>query len=435
MARRTRRTLAALVVLLATAAQSHAETVAVRIRWRPPTGRVAGYLIYHARVGTTFPAPVDVGLPATATDGTISYRLSGILTGVDHVFAVAAYTSDRRRSTLSNYGFFHQPGGCQTVADCTPIDACSSASCVQGACSFTPRANGTTCGAATACAAAALCQAGHCAPGAPRSCDDHDPCTDDACTDPGGCTHRPRATCAPCAVDSDCADADACTLDERCRDGTCTSDVRTCTPSGPCTIASCDATSGCIEEPAPDGTSCSPDDVCHLDHCAAGQCIRGGSRSDLDLDVQRLVVRRTRRTTRLVARATTGAPLPRDPADAGLELVLEDRTGTPVLVTQVGAADLLRRGRRRVLRLGTAGASGTAGHPSLVRRLTLEVGKHGMTIRLEATLPAGALPTDLVWHVRQDAVCASRDLACTATAAVARCRGTPDAPSTAAQLR
>ena len=46
------------------------------------------------------------------------------------------------------------------------------------------------------------------ASGAPKNCDDGNPCTTDSCADPGGCAHAAVAGCvAPCSADADCAAA------------------------------------------------------------------------------------------------------------------------------------------------------------------------------------------------------------------------------------
>jgi len=71
-------------------------------------------------------------------------------------------------------------------------------------------------------------------------CDDHNPCTDDVCSDPrtGTCAHS-NNTGAAC--DS------RCTTQATCADGVCQGGVpKNCDDGSICTIDSCDATLGCI---------------------------------------------------------------------------------------------------------------------------------------------------------------------------------------------
>lgn len=81
-------------------------------------------------------------------------------------------------------------------------------------------ADGTPCGDGVACNGDELCAAGVCEAAVPLDCDDANPCTADACEEPGGCTHAPVEAC--CRVDADCDDGDPCTID------TCSGDGGTC---------------------------------------------------------------------------------------------------------------------------------------------------------------------------------------------------------------
>ncbi len=80
--------------------------------------------------------------------------------------------------------------------DCDDGESCTRDSCdpVRG-CVNTPATDGTNCGAADLCRGEALCAAGRCQAGAPRDCDDGDPCTDDSCGPVDGCLHTRVAGC------------------------------------------------------------------------------------------------------------------------------------------------------------------------------------------------------------------------------------------------
>lgn len=106
-------------------------------------------------------------------------------------------------------------------------------------CVVAPKPEGAACG--SACLESASCRGGTCV-GVAKTCDDHDACTVDACAEPTGCTHVPRA--CPAVTD-------------------------------PCRVPTCDAATGCGSEPAPDGTVCGIDDcrAASVSVCVAGQCV------------------------------------------------------------------------------------------------------------------------------------------------------------------
>jgi len=80
-----------------------AATFAVRVRWQQSTDpAVAGYRIYVRPVSGSYGAPTDVGMPAPASDGTLSSVLSGLDPQEDYAFAATAYLSDGVESGPSN---------------------------------------------------------------------------------------------------------------------------------------------------------------------------------------------------------------------------------------------------------------------------------------------------------------------------------------------
>ena len=86
-----------------------------------------------------------------------------------------------------------------------------------------------------------VCSTGECI-GVPKTCDDHDACTVDACDVAGGCSYLPKECAAP---------------------------------TSPCQVPVCDSKTGCGIENALDGTLCGPDDclVANVNICLAGACV------------------------------------------------------------------------------------------------------------------------------------------------------------------
>ncbi len=95
------------------------------------------------------------------------------------------------------------------------------------------------------------------------SCDDNDPCTTDGCNiNTGACTHAPTTGA--------CNDGDACTTSDACAAGTCSGSAISCDDSEPCTVDSCDNTTGCKHTPAADGQACGSGMVCKSAVCVSG---------------------------------------------------------------------------------------------------------------------------------------------------------------------
>jgi hypothetical protein len=126
---------------------------------------------------------------------------------------------------------------------CVPSALCrlSSFSLEARACVEEVAADGSACTPDSVCLESGVCVEGACL-GAPRTCDDADACTTDACAEGRGCVHLPR-TCP--------------------------------TPSRPCWVAVCDAQTGCGEAPAAAGTPCG-EVSCEAAHICdgAGTCAR-----------------------------------------------------------------------------------------------------------------------------------------------------------------
>ena len=148
---------------------------------------------------------------------------------------------------------------CDDGEPCT-IDVCSP---TEG-CTWTDLVG--PCDDGDACTDGDACVAGECTPGAPKSCDDLNPCTVDDCDADLGCSHD--------VVDGACDDGDACTTDDYCQDGLCTGALVICDDGNPCTSDYCDPDAGCAF--APNQLGCDDGDPCTLsDKCAAGACVPG----------------------------------------------------------------------------------------------------------------------------------------------------------------
>ncbi|MHB8878729.1 MAG: hypothetical protein ACYC8T_33940 [Myxococcaceae bacterium] len=124
--------------------------------------------------------------------------------------------------------------------DCRPSAACrvSRFDLASNACIESVAADGAACTPGSDCLENGQCRAGACI-GAPRSCDDANKCTADACAESVGCVHS----------------AVSCPM-----------------PSKPCHVPTCDPNTGCGEAAASDGTPCGSVDCINANLCFMGQC-------------------------------------------------------------------------------------------------------------------------------------------------------------------
>jgi len=164
-------------------------------------------------------------------------------------------------------------GTCRAGAtrDCNDNNACTTDACSPATgCSNSAVANGLGCADGNVCTEGDQCQAGQCAAGAAKACDDGNPCTIDRCdpTVAGGCVHDP----AP--LTTTCDDGNACTVGDSCKAGLCKGgSARSCNDGNPCTTDRCDTVTGCYTTPATgacdDGTVCSTASACLDGQCRA----------------------------------------------------------------------------------------------------------------------------------------------------------------------
>jgi cysteine-rich repeat protein len=175
---------------------------------------------------------------------------------------------------------------------CDDQNPCTNDECVQGVgCASVPAGN--ACSDGDPCTAGDRCEGGLCLAGSPRSCNDNNSCTDDACDSSLGCLHQNNSDL--------CDDGNKCTTGDRCSAGwclaatvkdcsdgiVCTTDscdpkvgcknlflMNPCTDLNPCTDDMCDTVSGCIF--LSNTKACEDGDKCTTgDKCAAGRCLPG----------------------------------------------------------------------------------------------------------------------------------------------------------------
>jgi len=151
-----------------------------------------------------------------------------------------------------------KPIVCDDANPCT-TDACDKKS---GSCTFTN--NSAACDDGDACTIGDTCVEGGCK-GAPKTCNDSNPCTADACD-------KTTGNCSATPASGDCDDGNACTENDVCTEGTCKGAGITCDDKNPCTDDTCDKAKGCTFTPnaatCDDGSVCTKGDVCKEGTCA-----------------------------------------------------------------------------------------------------------------------------------------------------------------------
>ncbi len=165
-----------------------------------------------------------------------------------------------------------------TVVTCDKSgdNACANNVCaaVTGKCASVAQGDGKSCDAdGSVCTAADACKGGLCTAGAKLSCEDANPCTDDACDAKAACTHANNAK--PCDADNN-----GCTANDVCTGGACLAgNLKNCNDANGCTADSCDkATGACKNDGATlsgqgcdaDGSLCTNNDLCTAGVCKAG---------------------------------------------------------------------------------------------------------------------------------------------------------------------
>ncbi len=153
------------------------------------------------------------------------------------------------------------------MRDCSDDNPCTVDYCdpVRG-CVSEPLPDGTACSDGSVCTTGDVCQNGSCV-GSDVSCDDGNPCTVDSCDAELGCVNT-------VVVGESCDDGNPCTSNDVCReDGTCSGSEISCDDGNPCTVDFCNPESGCDSYPVEDGTECDDGNLCTMgDTCVSGVC-------------------------------------------------------------------------------------------------------------------------------------------------------------------
>lgn len=155
-----------------------------------------------------------------------------------------------------------------------PIPApCRKWECVPatGECEEAVADDFSTCGRVDACHEWSICQFGACVEGAPIVCEGGTECAPAACDPATGCFKDYLPAGALCGV------VDACDLAGRCTgrfDDCVGATERTCDDGNPCTQDACDAVRGCVFTPTRQGLGCDDGNACTAnDICDAGVCL------------------------------------------------------------------------------------------------------------------------------------------------------------------
>jgi hypothetical protein len=153
----------------------------------------------------------------------------------------------------------------KAMLDCDDEDVCTDDSCdADAGCVHT--LNTAPCDDGEFCTTNDHCQLGECVGGQAMTCDDSNPCTEDACVDGIGCQFLPTAGA--------CDDGNDCTVGDTCKQGWCLGSPADCDDDNPCTSDSCAPDQGCIN--TPNALSCDDGNLCTLkDQCANGECVGG----------------------------------------------------------------------------------------------------------------------------------------------------------------
>ncbi|AEI64758.1 hypothetical protein [Corallococcus macrosporus] len=191
-----------------------------------------------------------------------------------------------------------------------------------GMCVETPLEEGAACTPDSRCLVDGRCQAGACV-GSPRTCDDDNPCTVDACSPTQGCVTTQAACPAP---ESPCK-VGVCDRDEGCT----TVDADDFSPCGPvdCQTARLCFSGTCRAVTPPEGFVCAPATACQGEGtCQGGVCQRLAPvelEPELSLDLEGAPVEDGRGAVLLVSEDAIFTSV--CGGDAGCQLVAYTRSG------------------------------------------------------------------------------------------------------------
>ena len=144
-----RRALTLMILLLL---PNESRALVAQLRWQPSTdSRVTGYFVYVRPATMPYGAALDAGAPRPASDGTLSYDVTGLSDTQVYFVALTAHTATNLESALSNELPIGTPNPCVQ-------DSCVS----KTQCTVNQLPDGTACGGAAAAQCGATCLAGVC---------------------------------------------------------------------------------------------------------------------------------------------------------------------------------------------------------------------------------------------------------------------------------
>lgn len=219
----------------------------------------------EARVTAAAGAPFSVVPESVSVPGGGSVSLEVVFTGGNGVAqGTLTLVAGSRVESVALRGEGVRPLACVPSAQCRE----SRFELEPGACVETLAPNGTDCIPDSRCQERGRCRAGECV-GTPRTCDDDNPCTVDACSPTEGCVTS-NVVCPqpanPCKVG-------VCRRNEGCGE-TDAADYTVCGPTD-CKTANLCFLGGCRTVSTPEGFLCAPATPCQDEgRCRSGECAR-----------------------------------------------------------------------------------------------------------------------------------------------------------------
>jgi hypothetical protein len=162
---------------------------------------------------------------------------------------------------------------CSVAADCNDNNPCTNDSCQAGKCAYANASSGTNCSDNNPCTDNDKCNgSGQCV-GTPKNVDDGNPCTADSCNPVNGnVVNTPSSGAA-------CNDNNACTLGDQCDVGVCKGTPKSVDDGNECTTDACNPATGNVShtplpncKPCSVAADCNDNNPCTNDSCQAGKC-------------------------------------------------------------------------------------------------------------------------------------------------------------------
>lgn len=224
------------------------------------TGRASVTVSASVRGGPFSPAATEVSVPGA---GSASLEVL-FPAGNGSAEGTLVLSSGGRTQEVALRGKGVRPLACRPSVQCRQ----SHFELEPGACVESVAPDGTACIPNSRCQENGRCESGVCV-GSPRSCDDGNPCTRDACAPDEGCVTAP----VTCPAPTNPCRAGVCERERGCTEV----DVVDSTVCGrvDCITARLCFSGTCREVPTPEGSLCAPATPCQDEgHCRSGTCVR-----------------------------------------------------------------------------------------------------------------------------------------------------------------